>query len=118
MQVPLEVKFKDGPNPPWVEELVRRRVAKLEKFCDRLIRCRVAIERPNEHPDSGNPYRVLIDLTIPPGHELVVDREPRDGGPKRELRSVLIDAFEAAERQVKDLVERQRGEAPGPEGVG
>jgi cold shock CspA family protein len=110
MEIPLEVKFKDGPNPPWVEDLVRRRVDKLEQFCDHIIRCRVAIERPNGHPDTGNPYRVMIDLTVPPGHEVVVDRQPREGGPKRQLRTVLIDAFEAAERQLKELVERQRGE--------
>ena len=110
MQIPLEIQLKDGSNPPWVEDLVSRKVNKLEQFCHHITQCRVEIERPHEHADSGTPYRVLIDLTVPPDHEIVVDREPREGGPKRELRSVLTDAFEAAERQVKELVERQRGD--------
>ncbi len=110
MQVPLEIQYKGGPNPLWIEDLVREKVDKLERFCDHIIQCRVAVERPNATADTGNPYRILIDLTVPPDHEVVVDKRPREGGPKRELRSVLIDAFETAERQVKELAERQRGE--------
>lgn len=109
MQIPLELQFKDDvPKSPWVEDLVRRRVDKLERFCDHITRCRVSFERPNRHADTGNPFRIQIDLTIPPGHEVVVTKDPREGGAKEELRSVLTSAFDAAERQVKELVERQR----------
>lgn len=110
MQIPLELNVQDVPREPWMEELVRRKADKLERFCDHLTRCRVTIAQPNAHADSGNPHRVQIDLTIPPGHELVVERTPREGGPKQELRSVIIGAFDAAERQVKELMERQRRE--------
>lgn len=108
MQKPLELKLEDAAKSPWMEELIRRRVDKLERLCDDIIRCRVTIERPHEHADTGNPYRVQIDLTIPPGHEVVVDKEPREGGAKQELKTAVIGAFEAAERQVKEVVERRR----------
>lgn len=110
MQIPLELQFQDVPKSPWIEDLVRRRVAKLERFCDHITRCRVSLERPHRHADTGNPFRIQIDLTIPPGHEVVVTKDPREGGAKEELRSVLTNAFDAAERQVKELVERQRRE--------
>lgn len=107
MEVPLQLQFHDTPKLPWVEDLVRRRAEKLERFCDRIIACRVTVDEPHKNV-SGNPYRVQIDLTIPPGHELVIKRLPGDNDPNQDLRSVLTDAFDAAERQVKDLVERQR----------
>lgn len=108
MQIPLELQFQDAPKSPWIEDFVRRRVDKLERLCDYITRCRVSIERPNQHADTGNPFRVQIDLTIPPGHEVVVTKEPREGGAKEELRTVVASAFDAAERQVKEVVERQR----------
>lgn len=107
MEIPLQLQFHDTPKLPWVEDLVRRRAEKLERFCDKIIACRVTVDEPHKNV-SGNPYRVQIDLTIPPGHEVVIKRLPGDNDPGADLRSVLTDAFDAAERQVKDLVERRR----------
>src|SRR5438552_15390245 len=59
---------------------------------------------------AGNPYRARIDVTAPPGHELVVRREPLDNEMHATLATVLIDAFKAMRRQLEALRERQRGE--------
>ncbi|HVS03591.1 MAG TPA: HPF/RaiA family ribosome-associated protein [Thermoanaerobaculia bacterium] len=108
MQVPLELSFRNVENPDGLEPLIRRRVDKLEKFCDHITSCRVAVERPNQHARSGNPYRVRIDLTVPPGHALVVTKEPGDSDFHDELPTVVRAAFDAAERQLKELVDRQQ----------
>ena len=108
MQIAPEIIFRHLPKSPYIESLVRRQAAKLEKFCDHITSCRVAIERPQQHQRAGNPYRVRIDLTVPPGHEVVVDREPTDNDIHDELRTVVIDAFKAARRQLQELVDRQR----------
>lgn len=89
---------------------MRRRAGKLERYCDHITSCRVAIERPHRAEASGNPYRVRIDLTVPPGHEVVVRKGPGDSGSLDDLLTVVNGAFEAAERQLKSLVERQRGD--------
>ena len=113
MELPiLQLSLRDVPPPRQaeIEERVRQRAEKLERYCDHIMSCRVAIERPHRAEASGNPYRVRIDLTVPPGHELVVRKEPGDNDLQSDLITVVNGAFEAAERQLKALVEKQRGE--------
>lgn len=110
MEIPLQVTFRDVPPRSDIEDRIRRKAAKLERVCDRIIRCRVAVERPHTHPDTGNPYRVRIELTMPPGHEIVVVEDPLDNDLQTELVTVINNAFRAAERQLERVVEKQRGE--------
>ncbi len=49
-------------------------------------------------------------MRVPPGHELVVKREPSKGDMHDPLPTVLRKAFDAARRQLQELVEQQRGE--------
>lgn len=108
MQIPPEITFHGLDKSEYIEGLVRRHIAKLEQFCDHIMSCRVAIEKPQKRQPAGNPYRVRIDITVPPGHELAVSREPLDSESHAPLRTVITNAFKAARRQLQDLVERQR----------
>ncbi|HLV22200.1 MAG TPA: HPF/RaiA family ribosome-associated protein [Polyangiaceae bacterium] len=110
MERPLQITFRYVDKTPELEALITRRVEKLERLCDHVIGCRVAVERPHEHEASGNPYRVRIDCTVPPGHELVVTKEPSDYTLSDSLSTVITHAFQAMERQLKELVDKQRGE--------
>jgi cold shock CspA family protein/ribosome-associated translation inhibitor RaiA len=110
MQVPLELSFRDVPKTKETEKLITEKVDKLEQVCDNLISCRVVVEKPQKHQRSGNPYRVRIDVTVPPGHEMVVTKEPGQSRMNAPLSAVIRDAFEAMLRQLKELTERQRRE--------
>jgi ribosomal subunit interface protein len=110
MQVPLEITFRDIDKSDAVEDHVRQYVQKLEKFCDHIDSCRVALEQPHRHSRHGSPYRVRIDLTVAPKHELVVTREAGEGSIHDDLYKVVHDAFKVAERRVKKLNARQRGD--------
>jgi len=110
MEIPLEVSFRGVRKTDAIEDLIREKAAKLEKICDYMTRCRVAVESPHEHQQSGQVFRVRIEMHVPPGHELVATREPGEGDIHRELPTVVRDAFEAASRQLKRLVEQQRKE--------
>lgn len=109
MQVPLEISFKGIVNTTEIEDLIRARAAKLEQVCSYITRCRVAVEKRQEHQRTGNPYRVRIDVTVPPGHEMVVRREPTEGDMHDPLEVVLRRAFDAAVRQLRKLVSVQHG---------
>jgi cold shock CspA family protein/ribosome-associated translation inhibitor RaiA len=109
MKVPLEIAFKGIEHTEEIEALIREEADKLERVCDYLISCRVAVEKRQQHQEVGNPYRVRIDLTVPPGHELVVKREPSKGDMHDPLSIVLKHAFTSAARQLRKLVELQRG---------
>lgn len=111
MQKPLELTFRDVAKSPELEETIRRKVARLEKFCDYIIGCRVLVERHHKGHEPGGPrHLVRIALTVPPGHEIVVTKDGQSPDVSDDLRTVLNRAFQAAERELKKLVERQRGE--------
>ncbi len=107
MNVPVIISFRNMPKPPYLEELIREKSRKLEEFCDYVSSCRVSIEKVNVYQSKGRPYRIRLDITIPPGHEIVVNRDPNRGDPHISLESDIRDAFEAAYRQVRELKERQ-----------
>ncbi|MEP6822732.1 MAG: HPF/RaiA family ribosome-associated protein, partial [Chthoniobacterales bacterium] len=81
-----------------------------EKFCDHINRCDVVIEQRNHAHKKGNPVRVRIDVTVPPGHELVADENQTDSDSHEPLTKAIHDAFKTMERQLRHLVDKQRGE--------
>jgi ribosomal subunit interface protein len=91
-----------------IEANIRKHIAKLEKFSDRLSDCRVIIEVPHRHHHQGNIYHVQINLTVP-GGELVVNRQPPAQQAHEDLSVAIRDAFESAERQLKDYAQQRRG---------
>jgi cold shock CspA family protein/ribosome-associated translation inhibitor RaiA len=110
MKVPLEIACKGIAHADEIEALIREEADKLERMCRYLTSCRVAVEKRQQHQEVGNPYRVRIDMTVPPGHELVVRREPSQGDMHDPLEIVIKHAFASAARQLRKLVEQQRGE--------
>lgn len=109
MQIPLQLQFKNLQSTPDIEDYINLRTDKLDNFCDHISSCRIIIDKPQEHQESGSPYRVRIDVTVPPGHELVSRREPGDGEMHEDLKTVIADTFNGMERQLKKLTERQHG---------
>jgi cold shock CspA family protein/ribosome-associated translation inhibitor RaiA len=109
MQVPVTMSFRNIRKSAAIEDLIRKQAAKLERVCDHIVSCRIAAEKPQEHQKSGSPFRVRIDVTVPPEHELVVSREAGEGDLHEQLPTVIRDAFGAMRRQLKKLVEKQQG---------
>lgn len=110
MQVPLEITYKNVEKPDTVETLIDQKLAGLEEVCDYITSCHIAIEKPHTHQHIGNPFRVRVDLRVPPGHEIVVKREPDEGAMHDTLDIVLRDAFDVARRQLKEIVQKQHND--------
>jgi ribosomal subunit interface protein len=104
MKLALEISARDVPINDEVEDLIRDKASKLDKFYDQIIGCRVKVDKPHKSQRSGMTYSVRIDITVP-GGELVVKREPDE-----DLHAAIISSFETARRRVKEYVEKQRGE--------
>jgi ribosome-associated translation inhibitor RaiA len=107
MQIPLELTVRGFEAPADLEATIRRRAAKLERFHPRVMACRVAVEQPHEHASSGSPYRIRLEVTVPPGHDIVVREEPGQHELHDELLTVVNHAFAVAERRLKRLNEQQ-----------
>ncbi|CAD5982495.1 Cold-shock DNA-binding domain protein [Planktothrix tepida] len=110
MKVPVEITYRDVEKTDYLDELINKKVAKLERYCNYMSSCRVVVEKIHDRPKSGSPYRVRLDITVPPGHELAASENPQEGVQYESLKAVIRDVFEAARRQLVELVQRQRDE--------
>jgi cold shock CspA family protein/ribosome-associated translation inhibitor RaiA len=109
MQLPVQVTFRNLDASPSVEARVRARIAELEQFYDRIVSCRVMIEKPSRRRRHGDLYHVRVDLKIP-GREIVVKREPPEHHAHEDILVAVHDCFDAVRRQLEDHVRRQRGD--------
>lgn len=107
MRVPPEISYRGVDKTPALETLIAEKIAKLEQFYTQISSCHLAIEKVHDHPDSGSPYRVRIDITVPEDREIVVDKSPDKGVQYPSLEAVIRDAFDVANRQLKEMNEQQ-----------
>jgi len=110
MQIPLEISFRDVPKTEAIENLIRDKVKKLEKICDHITGCRVAVERPHNYVKTGSQFRIRLNITVPPGHEVVISKEPGNNDMNDSLTTVIRNAFSAARKQLQKLTAIQRRE--------
>lgn len=110
MQVAPEISFHHMSRSQWIEDYIDKRIAKLENLADDMIACRVALEQEQGHQHTGNPYRVRVEVTIPPKKDLVAEKTGTVGDPQVQLRPVIRRTFEAIERQLKKEQQKRRGD--------
>jgi cold shock CspA family protein/ribosome-associated translation inhibitor RaiA len=110
MQIPFDVTYRGVEKTDDLEALIQEKVDKLEEVCDHIMGCHIAVEKVHDRPSHGSPYRVRIDLTVPPGHELAVDKNPGEGNQYDPVDAVIREAFDAARKQLTKLNRKQQGE--------
>lgn len=116
MQTPLEIVFDDVDLSPTVEQRIRERVRRLERFDDRITSCHVAVRRPHRHGRMGNRWDVHVEVRVP-GTELVTSRKPGDVEAHEDLFVALRDAFDVVERELKEWHAKVAGEVKAHEAV-
>jgi len=104
MAIPLQITFRDMPHSDAVEQRIREKAVKLERFNGKILGCHVVVEMPQRHKHQGKLHSVHIDLAVP-GRELAVNRVEDE-----DVYVAIRDAFSAAQRQLESFVERQRGD--------
>lgn len=114
METPVAVTFRNTEAQPDIEKLVQREATKLERYGRRLVSCRVAIEEPQRHQRAGNRYRVRLEIGAGLSRPIVVTREPGGAEMHRDLRTIVLDGFRAARRQLQSSRDRVRGPARTP----
>lgn len=105
MKIALQVTFRDMPRSDAVEAEIRRRAAKLEDFCARIMSCRVTVETPAAHKHQGKLFSVHVDVKVP-GEEIASTRRHEH----EDVYVAIRDAFDAVRRRLEDYVRRSRGE--------
>lgn len=102
------ISFKGLERSEAVESRILQKIAKLERFHDRIIDCHVIVEAPHVRHYKGNVFGVRIDLKIGNG-DLHVDRDPAVDPAHTDVYVAIRDAFNALTRQLEENFHRTRG---------
>jgi ribosomal subunit interface protein len=103
MKIPLQVTFRNMEHSAVIEANINEKAAKLERFYDRIMGCRVVVEATQRRHHQGNLYSVRIDITVP-GKELAVNRQENE-----DAYVAIRDAFDAAVRLLEEHNRQLRG---------
>lgn len=103
MQVPLQITIRDFPQSEALEARIRDKAAKLTELHSRITSCRVTVEELRKHHQQGRHFQVSVDVHVP-GREIVANRTHHE-----DPYVALRDAFDAAKRQLDELVRPKRG---------
>lgn len=109
MHMPLQITFRHMDPSPALEARIRKEAARLDKFHEHIMSCRVVVEAPHQHHHKGNLYHLSIDLKAP-RKEMAVTREHHADHAHEDIYVVIRDAFDAMQRQIEDYARRQRSE--------
>ena len=109
MQVPLEISFHNLEKIDWAEEEIRDHVARLEEIYDRVISCRVRVDKRATNANDTIPPVVRIEITVPGNKDIVVAHEPdrlQRKFQRPDLHNAINEAFRIAERQLSEYKEQ------------
>ncbi|MBT8117108.1 MAG: HPF/RaiA family ribosome-associated protein [Gammaproteobacteria bacterium] len=109
MQIPLQITFRDMEPSDAIEARIREKAAKLDRFYDHVMSCRVMVESPHGHHHKGRLYQVRIDMTVPDGELLVTHEHHHKDHSHEDVYVAIRDAFEAMKRQLEDYARKRRG---------
>jgi ribosomal subunit interface protein len=104
MRIPLQITFRNIAYSAPIETNINEKAAKLERFYDRIMSCRVVVEESQRRRHQGKLYSVRIDITVP-GKELAVTREENE-----DAYVAVRDAFDAAVRKLEEHARRRHGD--------
>jgi Sigma 54 modulation protein / S30EA ribosomal protein len=133
MSFPVQITYRglDASEP--LNRLIHSEAAKLERFFDGIVSCRVLVERQYGHHLNGSPYHVRLNVVVP-GTDLAIVTEPSlktqplDEEAQRVHKSDEIDAvykdpaltirdtFRRAKRRLQEYARRRSGSHSRPDG--
>lgn len=103
-QVPLQITIRNMGHSEAIEQKVREKANRLNKFSHQIIACNVVIELTTRHKHQGKLHNVRINLAVP-GKELVANRNEQE-----DLYVALRDAFDDMVRQLEKRVHIRHGD--------
>jgi ribosomal subunit interface protein len=109
MDIPLQITISNMTPSDAVRSRIEKLVARLDRFHERIMSCRVVVRAPNHRQRSGRLYHVRIDLALP-GREIAINRDPPQDRSHEDVHVAIRDAFNALLRQVEDAARERRGD--------
>jgi len=106
--VPVEIDFREpSVEPRLLVDLIRRKASGLERFAERLVRCRVSVEPPQREDPAEARARVRVQIRISPDHLAVSAAESSGASPEQGAQRAVHRAFRAIERQLREFEQEE-----------
>lgn len=109
MALDPRIAFRNMDVSETLDQRIRARVAELERLCDRIVACNVAVEAHRRNSNGRLSFNVYIDLSVP-GRRIAVHREPAADHGHEDAIVAVREAFDMARRQLEDHVRVARGD--------
>ena len=101
MKPAVDVIYRDLDSSAALNEIISRKVEKLNRFTDQIMDRRVVLDTPHNHKHKGKQYRASIELDIK-GGAVTVARDDES------IHVAVRDAFLTAERKIKQMNAKHR----------
>jgi cold shock CspA family protein len=104
MRAPLRIDSRTVDLPASISKRINRKANKLEQVFDRIISCRVTIDRPTGSPRKGGQFNVRLELAVP-GSQIAVNRHHAEN-----LAVAIRETFDAAQRKLEEYSRKRRSD--------
>lgn len=108
MQTAPEIIFREVDRSEWLERYIGERIERLDRFAQGITRCHVTLAQEQASHRTGNCYSVMVEVRVPPQHDLAVKKQKTVREPSTDLPAVINLAFGAIERQLKRTADLRR----------
>lgn len=110
MQVAPEIKFHGVRRSAWVENYIVERLRRLERYAEGVTSCKVTLAQEQASQTKGNRYSVMVEVRMPPNHDLAVKKQKVVHEMRTELPALINLAFGAIEKQLKKTAQLRRAD--------
>jgi ribosomal subunit interface protein len=101
MKSAVDVHYRDMEYSASLNDVISKKLEKLNRFSDQIMHSRVVLDTPHNHKQKGKQFRASIEIDIK-GHPIAVTQD------NESIHLAVRDAFNSAERKVKQITARQR----------
>ena len=101
MKPAVDVLHRDLEFSPALNEVISKKLEKLNRYSDQIIHSRVVLDTPHNHKHKGKQFRASIEIDIK-GHPIAIAQD------NESIHLAVRDAFISAERKVKQIAARKR----------
>lgn len=104
MEVPVDVDFENVAQSDDLKSLIHQNVAGLSNIYDQIIGCYVRVEQ-EQHEETPVPYRVRVELMLPPGHGVGATERATPQDAENTLQALIHKAFDQTKQRLQDRLE-------------
>lgn len=101
MKSAVDVVYRDLTSSAALNDTISKKIEKLNRYTDQIVHSRVVIDIPHNHKHKGKQFRASIEIDMK-GSPIAVTQD------NESIHIAVRDAFNSAERKIKQLSARQR----------